>query len=121
MMASLGAISSSHSPLMKNSKVFLIAMYLFSPQDFPLISPYVPVFCPSFGFSKALYSTSSPSTRTALDYALGKLICTMIPAFFVWNIKLPSHFLWWSTSHEDFVLHWFIIDNWSSVDKTWES
>jgi len=81
MMASLGAISSSHSPLMKNSKVFLIAMYLFSPQDFPLISPNYPVFSPGFGFSKALYSTSSPSTRTALDYALGKLICTMIPAF----------------------------------------
>jgi len=67
MMASLGAISSSHSPLMKNSKVFLIAMYLFSPQDYPLISPNYPVFSPGFGFSKALYGTSSPLTRTALD------------------------------------------------------
>jgi len=47
--------------------MFLVARNLFSPQNFPVISPYYPDFSPAFGFSKALYGTSSPLTRTALD------------------------------------------------------
>merc|ERR1711862_549075 len=79
-MASLGWISISHSPVMKNSKIFLTAIYLFSPQNDLVIGPY----SPSPGTSVAchlLYGPSSLSTRTALASALGYLIMMETPCF----------------------------------------